>query len=132
MINLIKAIINRTGEPSDRSAPVSISVDDAFQLIQNTNALLVDVRTPQEWEETGIPRGAKCLPHTAKDFEQRLKTLIDDDMDRRVIFICRTGRRVKLAAKTALKAGFSNVFIVDGGVPGADGWIAKGYPVSQP
>lgn len=38
-----------------------ISADEAFTLLINKKLILLDIRSPKEWAESGIPRGAKAV-----------------------------------------------------------------------
>ena len=45
-------------QAQDTIAPI-ISADDALRLAESGQIVLVDVRSPQEWRQTGVPSGAR-------------------------------------------------------------------------
>ncbi len=45
-------------QAQDTIGPV-ISADDALRLAESGQVVLVDVRSPQEWRQTGVPSGAR-------------------------------------------------------------------------
>ena len=106
----------------------TIDEKQAFDIQKSQRALLVDVRTPAEFAETGIPQGAKALPVQAADFADQLKGFANNKLDKPVIFICRSGNRAKTAAQIAGQVGFEKIYVVQGGVPGPNGWVARGLP----
>ena len=87
---------------------------------QQTGALLVDVREPDEWA-SGHAAGAVHIP-----LGQLPKRLHELPTDREVLFICRSGRRSSSAANTAVAAGLGRVTNVRGGTIA---WARAGLPV---
>jgi len=68
-------------------------------------ALLLDVRTPQEYK-AGHLEGAMNIPH------DQIKARIGElgtDKDRAIVLYCRSGRRTGIAAGVLREAGFTNV-----------------------
>ena len=93
--------------------------------------LFVDVRTPQEWRQTGVPEGAKPI-ELAPTFLAKLNELTGGDKSKPVAFICATGARSNYVAKELAKRGWKNVIDVAGGVfgsPKGKGWKAEGLPM---
>lgn len=81
----------------------------AWPLIE-TGALLIDVRTPEEFDEGHID-GAVNL--TSEDTDSIIAA-IGTDQDRQVVLYCGTGRRAGIV-KTALEqAGYTQVFNATG------------------
>jgi phage shock protein E len=72
------------------------------------DALVVDVRTPSEYEDEHYP-GAINIP--VDDVEKRLAELGDQDGE--IIVYCRSGRRSKQAKEKLKAAGYTRVS--DGG-----------------
>ncbi len=93
--------------------------------------LFVDVRTPQEWRQTGVPEGAKPI-ELAPTFLAKLNELTGGDKTKPVAFICATGARSDYVAKELAKRGWENVIDVAGGIfggPKGKGWKAEGLPM---
>lgn len=115
----------------DRSAPPvqRLSVREAHEKQRAGEITLIDVRTPEEWRKTGVPEGAKRATLQYKDF---LKQVMQHagSFEAPVAFICRTGQRSGQAAAQARAVGFTEVYLVVGGVEGPDGWLAERLPVT--
>ncbi|MGB9521939.1 MAG: rhodanese-like domain-containing protein, partial [Anaerolineales bacterium] len=94
-----------------------ITVQEAYQKFQ-AGALILDVRTPQEWAQGHIPN-ATLIP--LDELESRLNEL---PKDREIVVICHTGNRSREGAVLLLKAGFTKVDTVIGGM---NNWQAAGY-----
>ncbi len=85
--------------------------------------VIVDVRTPGEFEEVHIP-GSRNIPLT--DIERYLSELGEIAKDCEVTLVCRTQNRVKLAYDQLVTHGISNCRILEGGV---NQWVAEGKPI---
>jgi len=101
--------------------------------------VIVDVRRPEEWRETGLPAPAEGISlHTAlglqnPDFEDEVRKLLDGDLDKPVAFICAAGVRSAVARELAAEGGLSNaVHIVEGmfGNRHGPGWLARDLPLA--
>jgi rhodanese-related sulfurtransferase len=101
----------------------AISVAEAKALIEsNPDALVVDVRTPAEFESVHID-GAINLPLDQVD--AHLQRIVQD-AGGRMILICQSGGRAAQAQEKLAGAGLSEVNVMAGGM-GA--WVAAGAPV---
>ncbi len=69
-------------------------------------AIVVDVRTPERYEE-GYIKNAINLPHYDIDKMASSKLL---DKNAVIILYCESGQKSKTAAKTLLKLGYTNVY----------------------
>ena len=99
--------------------------------------VLVDVRTPNEWLETGIPSSAHSI--TMHQDPNRFLTEILDKMDgdktRTLAIICRTGARTTMLQGQLAQIGFTNVLNVAEGMLGGfagPGWRKTGLPTRMP
>ncbi|PHP68131.1 sulfurtransferase [Zhengella mangrovi] len=113
-------------------AAEKITPRQAYEAIGKGSLVLVDIRTPGEWAETGIPEQATPIDMTAGDFVPRLKALLAGNPGKAVGFICRTGNRSNYLAGVLEKAGLTGVVDVTGGVAGnarVRGWMAEGLPM---
>ncbi len=116
------------------AAPVAaqtLTVVEAHSQAVSKQVMLIDVRTPSEWAETGVPETAARANFNDPDFLAQAKKLIGDDTSRPVALICRSGNRSGQAAAQLRAAGYTNVFNVSGGVSMAGGWIANGLPLAK-
>ncbi|NLX64646.1 MAG: rhodanese-like domain-containing protein [Clostridiaceae bacterium] len=72
----------------------------------NSKAVLIDVRTPEEFRVLRIP-GSILIP----DYEIRDKIAnVVPDKDTTIIVYCRSGNRSRNAAKTLIEMGYTRVF----------------------
>ncbi len=119
-----------------------VSLSDAWgMLIEDPNAVLIDVRTVAEWSFVGVPNlesigkavrhvewtqfpGGVANPDFLKDATEGLAA------DQPVLFLCRSGARSQAAASAFAEAGFTNLHNVAAGFEGDldpehhrhDGW----------
>ena len=101
----------------------------AKQVFDTGNALFVDVRSQDMFDEGHIP-GAVSLP--LGEFDDRLETFAADVPPTQPIVTYCSGRLCQdshTAAQRLLERGFENVVIYIDGFPG---WVEYGYPVATP
>ena len=124
----------------------SVLPELAWKLLEAGQALLVDVRTPEELSYVGRVPGATHLawatgtaqvrnPRFLRELESRVPK------DATVLFLCRSGKRSAAAAEAATKAGYRNAFNVREGFEGEiddrkhrgglGGWRHRGLPWAQ-
>lgn len=114
---------------SGQSAP-SLSARDAHDAARAGTIVLIDVRTPDEWRDTGLPQGAIALDAETPGFEVRLAGLRLDHPGKRIALIDRSGAlssslRAKLAGR-----GWRDIVAVRSGMLGPGGWLAENLPVT--
>lgn len=98
----------------------TIEPKEARSLVERENALIVDVREPDEWADARIP-GAVHIPLG------EIRTRADEiPRDRPVILQCRSGNRSAGATRRLLELGFTNVRNLEGGI---GDWAADGLPL---
>ena len=111
-----------------------LSVRDAFEAAQAGDILLVDIRTPEEWKQTGIGQGAHPIDMRRSDFIASLDSLTGARKDAPIALICARGVRSAKLAHALTGAGFTNIVNVPEGMLGSragPGWIASGLPVTD-
>lgn len=98
---------------------IEISVQDANELLQSGEAVLVDVREPHEWDAGRIP-GARHvqLEHLASQADTLPR-------DQRVIFQCRLGVRSAMATKAFRASGYDALSMAGG----IQAWHDAGLPL---
>lgn len=89
---------------------------------QQADALILDVRTPTEFEEVHVD-GAILQPLTELD-AHHVKQLVADK--RACLIMCRSGGRARQAAEKLAAAGLSNLQVIAGGM---QSWENEGLPV---
>jgi rhodanese-related sulfurtransferase len=120
---------------SAQDTPLNITPVEAAKLVADKKAILVDIRTPEEWKETGVAEGAHRLDMNDPMFTAKLSKLMDGDRTKPVALICRTANRTRtVQAALMQQGGYTRVINVEGGMIGnsADkGWIAHGLSVKK-
>ena len=131
----------------------SVPPRQAWQMVQQGLALLVDVRTAEERKFVGHVPGSAHVPWATGTalarnprFVRELTALLArqaaaDGSAPIALLLCRSGKRSTLAAQEAAKAGLTHVFNVSEGFEGeldaaqhrggGDGWRFQGLPWVQ-
>ncbi len=103
--------------------PDEITVAQAVQEYES-GAFVLDVRTPQEWEDFHVP-GTTHIP--LDELESRISEV---PQDQEIVVVCRSGNRSAVARDLLRNAGFDQVTSLAGGLTQ---WRAEGHPtVSGP
>jgi rhodanese-related sulfurtransferase len=122
LIVLLALVIAACGG-SDKTTYTTLSPQKAYdQLSKSTDAVIVDVRNPDEWTTTGIPAGAALIP--LPQFEQRAPQELPKDKP--IYVICNSGNRSTVASAILIKDGYKKVYNIDGGI---QAWLRAGLPV---
>lgn len=115
------------GGKSSETFP-AINCAQAFQELNDNALVLIDVRTPGEWADTGVPAKAKCKTLQDRDFADYVKSCRTAAKHLPIAFFCLSGARSSKAAELARKAGVENIQIVRGGV---EAWRKAGLPLED-
>ena len=100
-------------ELQDAIVTKNVSAEEFQKLITNrTNAIILDVRTPNEVAQ-GIIKNAVKIDFYDKNFQTELDKL---DKSKPVLIYCRSGRRSGIAMATMRDLGFSEVYNLQGGI----------------
>ena len=105
-----------------------ITAEELYERLETEDspAILVDVRTPQEFHgRTGHVPGSKLMP--LGDLMNNMNAL-DQYKNKELIVICHSGSRSMMASQLLVRAGFKDVRNLTGGMIA---WHRKGYP-TQP
>ena len=104
-----------------------ISVAEAKAKLDSGEAVMVDVREPNEYAEVHAS-GVRLIPVNTVIGEA--KQIRDFAGDKEVLFICKSGAHSALAAEFAVAAGVDDLalFNVEGGT---QAWVAAGYPTGD-
>ena len=110
-------------------------------LTDNKNIELLDVRTPDEWDNIGMPDGEKIglkthfvtiirspEPSANKDFIEEVKKVIDTNKE--LLVICKAGGRSMMASQLLSQEKINCINISDGfeGSGEDPGWKNEGLP----
>ncbi|OFZ19814.1 MAG: hypothetical protein A2X94_17230 [Bdellovibrionales bacterium GWB1_55_8] len=114
---------------TQKTEAFKIDPKEAFGMIRNDFAVLVDVRESSEIAE-GMAAGAQWMPFTSKieanhpEWEKWAQSL---PKDKTIIVYCRSGRRSGLAAERLAAKGFRAA-----NMGGYTDWIGAGLPAKKP
>lgn len=113
---------------------ISMSVKEAYTKLKNGDIVLIDIRRPTEWKQTGIAENALpiSMHQATQNFVQQLRTIQLQNPNKRMAFICATGGRSAYLQRTLPKYGIENIIDVSEGMFGSSagkGWIKSGLPV---
>ena len=101
-----------------------ISPQDAAAKLNSGNAVIIDVRDKDEWDEAHIPGATHMSRGTIElDIEEKVS-----DPNAMVICHCGGGGRSALAAETLQKMGYKNVHSM---ACGLRAWKAAGLPTTK-
>ena len=107
---------------------------DALARQQDGEMIIVDIRTPPEWQQTGIAKDALTVDMQDPDFLKKMVELRQSNPDKEIGFICASSNRSGQVQKALSQAGFDRVYSVYGGMTGngqVPGWIADGLPTEK-
>lgn len=123
---LLAALLISTG--LGLAAEISkIEPNAAAALITEGKAVLVDVREPGEWADTGVVAAATLLAKSDFDGAQtNWKPFLEKNQDQQIILYCRSGNRSGIVAKALAEKGFK---VANAG--GFKAWAAAGQPVRK-
>lgn len=110
--------------PNLQRRGAKVSPLQATQLINQSKALIVDVRTPDQFNAGHLP-DARNIP--LKELPNRMSEL-DKFKSRPVIVVCQTGVTSAKAATLLKNAGFASTVSLDGGLAG---WQKQGLPLAK-
>jgi rhodanese-related sulfurtransferase len=99
--------------------------------IESGEAMLVDIREPDERAKSGVIRGAVHAPRGMIEFYADPTTAYhrpEFRFDRRIILHCASGGRSALATDTLATLGYTRVAHLDGGLKA---WQEQGLPVES-
>lgn len=110
---LVLFSLNACSPKEEENAQImSITPQDAAKMLDEKQAVIVDVREIQEWNEGHI-LGAKHIP--VAQITTRLAEL-EEFRDSPVIMQCRSGVRSAQAAVKLKAAGFKEIYNMEGGI----------------
>ncbi len=114
---------NGQNKTTDGAIAENVNVEEFSKRMQG--AQLLDVRTPEEWNE-GIIEGATLANIYDADFDAKLAKL---DKSKPVAVYCKSGGRSGQAMAKMSELGFREVYNLDGGI-GA--WNSAKKPTVKP
>ncbi len=111
-----------------------ITVQDAYKGLQDDTLVLVDIRTPAEWAQTGLAQTAIPISMQDPEFLRKLAQVQQEHPGKTIAFICASGNRSSVVQIELARRGYTDIFSVYGGTTGsrrAPGWIREGLPMER-
>jgi len=112
-----------------------MAANEALELSMRGDIVLIDVRTPAEWKETGIGVSARPVSMHLPGFFDKIKAIVKGDKSKPIALICATGMRSSRMQAMLIKRGYTNIIDVAEGMLGSaagPGWIQSGLPLVNP
>ena len=112
---------------------LDINNDEINKLINN-NVPIVDIRTSDEWEQTGIIPNSVLLTFFKKDGSYNFETWYKKlgyliDINKPFILICRSGRRTKLVSKMLNYHSDMTIYNAENGI---NSWLKSNLNTVEP
>ncbi len=90
---------------------------DEVAMFASSDALIVDVRTADEWKETGVLAGATLITYfdaqarpLKSEFMEKLNAITLKNKNTQIVLVCRTGVRSKFVAQMLDREGYKNIY----------------------
>lgn len=110
-----------------------MSVEQAFELSRDNKLILIDIRRPSEWQQTGIAQTA--IPITMHQnffaFLSQFRKATSGGFVKPIAIICARGVRTQYMQSVLAKHGYPQVIDVGAGMVGSrhgPGWLKAGLP----
>ena len=126
---MAKSAVEMVAEAKSRVE--NLTVDQVAAELERGDAVLVDLREPEERAQHGAIPGAVHAPRGMLEFYADPTTAYHRpqfDPNRRTILHCASGGRSALAADLLQQMGYRNVAHLDGGITA---WKAAGRPTEE-
>jgi rhodanese-related sulfurtransferase len=95
-----------------RAGPKSVSSAQAVRLINDTDAVLLDIRETAEFA-AGHIINAKSLP--LSKLTEEIESMVKDKSKQLIVY-CKSGAQSVAACQTLLKSGYENICYLKGGL----------------
>lgn len=109
-----------------------LTAPEAEAQVAAGDIVLLDIRSPQEWQDTGVAKGAWPVSMHTPDFGERLQAILAQYPAEQIALICATGGRTSHVVTMLNQNGIHGVADVSEGMmgnPRGPGWIARGMEV---
>ena len=90
----------------------NLNVNEFEQGMTQNEAVIIDVRTPMEYQEGHI-KNSKLIDISDRDFESQIERL---DKNKTYYVYCRSGGRSSSASQIMVEKGFTKVYNLQGGM----------------
>ncbi len=126
LIFSIFSLILLSGTACTGNAQSTLTADQTEAMLKkDATVQLIDLRTPEEINRTGMIQGARAINFYSQDFDAQIARL---DKSKPVVVYCAAGGRSPQAAAKMSKMGFSKVYDYSGGM---NDWKSRGKKTVQ-
>lgn len=101
----------------------NISPEEAKEMIDSDNIVILDVRTKSEYDKSHLPNT------TLYPLQKLENNTLNLSKKQKIIVVCKIGYRSSKASKELVKRGYKNVYNLEGGLTA---WVENGYKVIKP
>lgn len=111
-----------------------ISAPEALEKMQSGELVLIDIRSPGEWRESGIAASAVPLSIHEDGFLAGLEKVRSENPGKQIALICATGGRSARIQNELEKRNLGSVIDVSEGMFGnarGEGWLKRGFPTTK-
>lgn len=116
-----------------------ISAQEAYDLSVKNRLTVIDIRSPQEWLKSGVPKGARTItmhdPRGKRAFLKAIREAVSGDTTHPIAVICAVGGRSHWVRRFLTQNGFSNVVDISEGLFGRGdkkpGWLNRQLPIES-
>ncbi len=105
---------------SAQSSFKNARISELSKMKEEKKAIVIDVRTPAEWQQGVISGADLFIDYNSPAFKQQLANL---DKSKTYIVYCRSGGRSAGASQLMIDSGFKNVINMQGGITSWGGKI---------
>lgn len=109
-----------TTKPPEKAQYTDVSVQQAREMIDSGDVLILDVRTQEEYN-AGHIKNSTLIPVQVLD-----KRLNELPRDKKILVYCRSGSRSAQASQILVNNGFKEIYNMKGGITD---WTNAGYDV---
>lgn len=109
---------------SSSDAITDVDVAEAQQIVDDGGAVILDVRTPEEFAASHLP-DAINIDVESGDFDTKVAEL---DESAETLVYCQTGNRSGVATDEMADLGFTDMSDLQGGI---EAWASAGEPIVQ-
>ncbi|GAB4127246.1 MAG: hypothetical protein OHK0045_12140 [Raineya sp.] len=114
----------KANQKSNKIMFQNLNVNEFEQGMTQNEAVIIDVRTPMEYQEGHI-KNSKLIDISDKDFENQIEKL---DKNKAYYVYCRSGGRSSSASQIMVEKGFTKVYNLQGGMIA---WSGAKKPVEK-
>ena len=125
---------NNLATTENNSAVKNVSVAEAVDLINNKNAVIIDVRTPEEFAASHLPNANNFPVDTLSENTEAIRAFLlllkttNLQQDKPILVYCRSGKRAARATEILKNLGVNSVHNLKGGIKA---WSDANNPLAK-